>query len=384
MATSINTILGWFKTGNKPTQRQFWDSWQSFWHKDEAIPQSSINNLVSTLDTKADKSTLKELTDSLTTPISSTLQDVLKSGNTYKNTFYDITCEAEISDYKFNHTTYNSSWTRYNIFRKTLNEYFTSIKINSEANPRYYTENLDQRDGQGIQLISTEGSDNGETMASLILTRFGVGISTLAYRANLRTENLTVAQTFQFPNQSGTLALLSDIKTTPLTLQDVLNNGSTIQNPNIVLTNSFDGATGNLFNGQFRFFSDGNDRSGIYGTGQMSLKFGDYKNDSSPEGFFLYKYSTNKVSQYLYPNPDGFTKIFPVSIDGNYANTDGVISTVTQNNTTTALSNSYLNTTYSNAGIGFRVQCLNITEGALTYEKTPTNWIQYAINVVMT
>ncbi|RKR11613.1 hypothetical protein C8C83_3353 [Flavobacterium sp. 90] len=56
MATSINTILGWFKTGNKPTQTQFWNSWQSFWHKDEAIPQSSITNLKSTLDSKTDES----------------------------------------------------------------------------------------------------------------------------------------------------------------------------------------------------------------------------------------------------------------------------------------------------------------------------------------
>jgi hypothetical protein len=56
MATNINTILSWFKTGKKPTQKQFWDSWQSFWHKDEAIPQSSITNLVSTLDAKAEKS----------------------------------------------------------------------------------------------------------------------------------------------------------------------------------------------------------------------------------------------------------------------------------------------------------------------------------------
>jgi hypothetical protein len=56
MATNINTILGWFTTGKKPTQKQFWASWQSFWHKDEAIPQNSITNLVSALDAKAEKS----------------------------------------------------------------------------------------------------------------------------------------------------------------------------------------------------------------------------------------------------------------------------------------------------------------------------------------
>jgi len=59
MATNITTILGWFKTGKKPSQDQFWASWQSFWHKDEVIPQNSISNLVNTLDTKADKSQIE-------------------------------------------------------------------------------------------------------------------------------------------------------------------------------------------------------------------------------------------------------------------------------------------------------------------------------------
>ncbi|WP_343697121.1 hypothetical protein [Flavobacterium sp.] len=60
MATNINTILGWFKTGYKPTQAQFWSSWQSFWHKDEIIPQSSIANLEETLNIKIDKLYLDE------------------------------------------------------------------------------------------------------------------------------------------------------------------------------------------------------------------------------------------------------------------------------------------------------------------------------------
>jgi hypothetical protein len=54
MATPINDILQWFKTGLKPTQAQFWASWNSFWHKDEAIPVSSIQNLQQLLDGKAD------------------------------------------------------------------------------------------------------------------------------------------------------------------------------------------------------------------------------------------------------------------------------------------------------------------------------------------
>ncbi|MWB96770.1 hypothetical protein GON26_20605 [Flavobacterium sp. GA093] len=59
MATNLNTILSWFKTGLKPTQAQFWASWQSFWHKDELIPQSNIADLISTLNAKAEKSQLE-------------------------------------------------------------------------------------------------------------------------------------------------------------------------------------------------------------------------------------------------------------------------------------------------------------------------------------
>lgn len=56
MATNINTILGWFKTGLKPTETQFASSWLSFWHKEESIPQSSVNNLTTVLNAKAEKS----------------------------------------------------------------------------------------------------------------------------------------------------------------------------------------------------------------------------------------------------------------------------------------------------------------------------------------
>ena len=54
MATAINTIKQWFKTGLKPTQDQFWNWIDSFWHKDELIPQDKIQDLSTTLSGKAD------------------------------------------------------------------------------------------------------------------------------------------------------------------------------------------------------------------------------------------------------------------------------------------------------------------------------------------
>jgi len=52
---TLNTIKNWFKTGLKPTQQQFWDTWDSFWHKDQVIPASSIENLDARFDEKADQ-----------------------------------------------------------------------------------------------------------------------------------------------------------------------------------------------------------------------------------------------------------------------------------------------------------------------------------------
>jgi len=52
---SLSTIKNWFKTGLRPTQAQFWATWDSFRHKDEAIPLESIAGLQDDLDGKVDK-----------------------------------------------------------------------------------------------------------------------------------------------------------------------------------------------------------------------------------------------------------------------------------------------------------------------------------------
>lgn len=43
--TPLTTIKNWFKTGLKPTQAQFWDTWDSFWHKDDMIPIAKIDGV---------------------------------------------------------------------------------------------------------------------------------------------------------------------------------------------------------------------------------------------------------------------------------------------------------------------------------------------------
>ncbi len=55
---TLNTIKQWFKTGLKPTQTQFWDTWDSFRHKFEKVPVKDIEGIDELLLTKADKTIL--------------------------------------------------------------------------------------------------------------------------------------------------------------------------------------------------------------------------------------------------------------------------------------------------------------------------------------
>ena len=60
---SLNIIKSWFKTGLFPTQQQFWDTWDSFFHKDDNIPASQVENLQNLLDQKLDKKDLPDGSD---------------------------------------------------------------------------------------------------------------------------------------------------------------------------------------------------------------------------------------------------------------------------------------------------------------------------------
>ncbi|MCV9926374.1 hypothetical protein OIU83_01825 [Flavobacterium sp. LS1R49] len=51
---TLNTIKNWFRTGLKPTQTQFWDTWDSFRHKYEKIPVADIEGINELLQTKTE------------------------------------------------------------------------------------------------------------------------------------------------------------------------------------------------------------------------------------------------------------------------------------------------------------------------------------------
>ncbi|MFH7005120.1 hypothetical protein [Flavobacterium bizetiae] len=52
---TLSTIKQWFKTGLKPTQTQFWDTWDSFRHKYDKVPVKDVEGIDELLLSKADK-----------------------------------------------------------------------------------------------------------------------------------------------------------------------------------------------------------------------------------------------------------------------------------------------------------------------------------------
>jgi hypothetical protein len=88
---TISTIQNWFSTGKKPTQAQFWDWLDSFFHKDDDIPRSQVEGLQELLDTKMD---IKQVVTS----------EQVGTYNSEKNYVYD-TGLAEYVSYKNSEST---------------------------------------------------------------------------------------------------------------------------------------------------------------------------------------------------------------------------------------------------------------------------------------
>lgn len=137
MATNINTILNWFKTGKKPTQEQFWSSWQSFWHKYEKIPQSSITNLVNSLDAKENLSnkslTLSSLSTNNDYPSSKTVYDFV---NEFVKTENNLNTEDILNLVESNSLIPGNYY--------LINDFQTIYTINgSDSSPKITTKRID-------------------------------------------------------------------------------------------------------------------------------------------------------------------------------------------------------------------------------------------------
>lgn len=74
MIRPLTTLKSWFETGDKPTQAQFWDWLDSFFHKEEQLPISSVQGLSTALNSKADAAALDALMPDVVTGTSPTME----------------------------------------------------------------------------------------------------------------------------------------------------------------------------------------------------------------------------------------------------------------------------------------------------------------------
>ena len=63
MKVSLSQIKSWFKKGLYPTESQFSNTWDSFWHKDDKLSLNSIEGLTDVLNKKANSALLDAKAD---------------------------------------------------------------------------------------------------------------------------------------------------------------------------------------------------------------------------------------------------------------------------------------------------------------------------------
>ncbi len=59
MSTDKSILKGWFSTGLKPGQDQFWAWMDSYYHKKDLVPMTAVDGLENALTKKAEASSLQ-------------------------------------------------------------------------------------------------------------------------------------------------------------------------------------------------------------------------------------------------------------------------------------------------------------------------------------
>lgn len=138
MVVSLATIKNWFRTALKPTQAQFWDTWDSFWHKQDSIPTSSVaglDTIISNLPTEGELAYLDVVapvalnvtgTGSYSLPASRLLETIVFEGSGS----FKAGTTAGAEDIVFQDTVSSAALYRVDFYRLTLQTvHFTGTGI---------------------------------------------------------------------------------------------------------------------------------------------------------------------------------------------------------------------------------------------------------------
>ncbi|KQB39475.1 hypothetical protein [Flavobacterium aquidurense] len=197
---TLNTIKNWFRTGLKPTQAQFWDTWDSFRHKYDKVPVKDVEGIDELLNSKTDQSDFKTINGesligngdiSVGGVGSQNLDQVLTNGNRSSQEIFigeESTQQVQVNDYGVYVSTKDKQWSEFSsngLYVVTQNEAELSTESSFGNEQLYFSVN------GGIKQAFF-GHLNG-----LFLKMGGGGSFNL--RSDLVTEGLTV----NVPNASG-------------------------------------------------------------------------------------------------------------------------------------------------------------------------------------
>lgn len=104
---SVSQLKQWFETADQPTQEQFWDAIDSFFHKDGMIPMESITNLTNVLNTLAPLSAVQYAIPSNETNASTTYSKVFTADTIIDLLFLKSATAATVT-LKFNGVDYTT------------------------------------------------------------------------------------------------------------------------------------------------------------------------------------------------------------------------------------------------------------------------------------
>lgn len=234
---TLNTIKNWFKTSLKPSQQQFWDTWDSFRHKLEKISVKDISDIDELLDNKADK---KALNDHLA-DINAHAPQVNTDWNSEsgfsqllnKPDFKTINGEPVLGDGNITIKegglqNLDQTLTNGNTSRTPINIEDVTAGVSSFMPPGFFrvksiTGETSLSSFSGLSVRST--SNSREIMLWENYLRYQSPSSKFFVLNFANPVNEDYTQTFQ--DKSGTIALLSDInQEESQNLNDILKNGN--------------------------------------------------------------------------------------------------------------------------------------------------------------
>ncbi|WP_202704038.1 hypothetical protein [Flavobacterium sp. UGB4466] len=194
---TLNTIKSWFKTGFKPTQTQFWDTWDSFRHKYEKVPVKEIEGIDELLSAKADKTVLNDHLTDKNAHAPQGLKSVLDTNPiaaypTDSHGYSNATIMGNYGNYKYNNITVGSEFDSTSLFQLT-NQITLSCRV------------LETGDEGKISLFSGDPS----------LEKYKNGKHTLIKIADPVSSNVFEfpAKLERFNNNTYTIATTDDFKT---------------------------------------------------------------------------------------------------------------------------------------------------------------------------